>query len=223
MRRRSHVETLGWLTAAAALAVAGWWRTGRPKREPSRGRAGPSPRRPSPPPWAGPSRDALRMIREGRQTFRHDTFGDEAFWGDALQLHRAIAGREARRRRPRAEPEGGAGGRAEGGRGGDARRTSSRRSRRSRSTWTTRPRRSPCLKLDAVVGVKGFLNPDGSAKSVGITVRPLPLDGGRRLRAGHRPAARRLAEPRPERRQDHLPGPELEAADRPARGRARTS
>jgi hypothetical protein len=29
---------------------------------------------------------------EGRQTFRFDTFGDEAFWGDTLQLHKAIAG-----------------------------------------------------------------------------------------------------------------------------------
>src|SRR5881398_3368510 len=36
--------------------------------------------------------NAYRMVREGRQTFRHDTFGDEAFWGDALQLHKAIAG-----------------------------------------------------------------------------------------------------------------------------------
>jgi hypothetical protein len=35
---------------------------------------------------------ARRMIEEGRQTFRFDTFGDEAFWGDTLQLHRAIAG-----------------------------------------------------------------------------------------------------------------------------------
>jgi len=31
-------------------------------------------------------------IEEGRQTFRFDTFGDEAFWGDALHLHRAIEG-----------------------------------------------------------------------------------------------------------------------------------
>jgi hypothetical protein len=37
-------------------------------------------------------RDARRMIRDGRQVFRYDTFGDEAFWGDALQLHRAIEG-----------------------------------------------------------------------------------------------------------------------------------
>jgi hypothetical protein len=35
---------------------------------------------------------AQKMIEEGRQIFRFDTFGSEAFWGDALQLHRAIAG-----------------------------------------------------------------------------------------------------------------------------------
>ncbi|HVH43937.1 MAG TPA: hypothetical protein VM925_16405 [Labilithrix sp.] len=35
---------------------------------------------------------ALQMIEEGRKTFRYDTFGDEAFWGDTLKLHRAIAG-----------------------------------------------------------------------------------------------------------------------------------
>jgi hypothetical protein len=33
---------------------------------------------------------AARMIEEGRQTFRYDTFGDEAFWGDTLRLHEAI-------------------------------------------------------------------------------------------------------------------------------------
>src|SRR5438128_10909739 len=36
--------------------------------------------------------NANRMVREGRQTLRFDTFGDEAFWGDALRLHHAIAG-----------------------------------------------------------------------------------------------------------------------------------
>jgi hypothetical protein len=34
---------------------------------------------------------AARMIDEGRQTFRFDTFGDEAFWGGTLRLHQAIA------------------------------------------------------------------------------------------------------------------------------------
>src|SRR6187431_3135577 len=28
----------------------------------------------------------------GRKIFRYDTFGDQAFWGDTLGLHRAIAG-----------------------------------------------------------------------------------------------------------------------------------
>jgi hypothetical protein len=32
------------------------------------------------------------MIEEGRQTFRFDTFGDEAFWGGMLRLHQAIEG-----------------------------------------------------------------------------------------------------------------------------------
>src|SRR4051812_12005230 len=35
---------------------------------------------------------AARMIAEGRHTFRFDTFGDEAFWGDTLKLHNAIKG-----------------------------------------------------------------------------------------------------------------------------------
>ena len=36
-------------------------------------------------------KNARQMIREGRQIFRFDTFGDEAFWGDTLHLHEAIA------------------------------------------------------------------------------------------------------------------------------------
>lgn len=35
---------------------------------------------------------ALESFREGRETFRFDTFGDEEFWGGKLQLHRAIEG-----------------------------------------------------------------------------------------------------------------------------------
>jgi cytochrome c553 len=37
-------------------------------------------------------RHAERMVRDGRNIFRFDTFGSEAFFGDALQLHKAIAG-----------------------------------------------------------------------------------------------------------------------------------
>lgn len=35
---------------------------------------------------------AIEQIQDGQEIFRHDTFGDEAFWGDALRLHQAIAG-----------------------------------------------------------------------------------------------------------------------------------
>ena len=33
-----------------------------------------------------------KLINDGRQIFRFDTFGDEAFWGDTLKLHQAIEG-----------------------------------------------------------------------------------------------------------------------------------
>jgi hypothetical protein len=36
--------------------------------------------------------NAPRMLDDGRPTFRFDTCGDEALWGDRLQLHRAIEG-----------------------------------------------------------------------------------------------------------------------------------
>ncbi|OQP60613.1 hypothetical protein A3860_32890 [Niastella vici] len=36
--------------------------------------------------------NANKMLEEGKQTFRFETFGDEAYWTDALQLNKAIAG-----------------------------------------------------------------------------------------------------------------------------------
>src|SRR4029450_9812894 len=35
---------------------------------------------------------AKDLLKDGKQIFRYDTFGSEAFWGDAFQLHKAIAG-----------------------------------------------------------------------------------------------------------------------------------
>jgi hypothetical protein len=41
-------------------------------------------------------RDTLRyvatLMKDGKRVFRHDTFGDDAFWGGTLRLHEAIAG-----------------------------------------------------------------------------------------------------------------------------------
>jgi hypothetical protein len=41
---------------------------------------------------AGINAHAAQTLENGRRVFRFDTFGSEAFWGDTLQLHRAIAG-----------------------------------------------------------------------------------------------------------------------------------
>jgi len=38
------------------------------------------------------SQNVQTKMKQGRQVFRYDTFGSEAFWGDKLQLHKAIAG-----------------------------------------------------------------------------------------------------------------------------------
>ena len=48
-------------------------------------------------PSQGPRHEAVvenarNLIDEGREAFRHDTFGSEAFWGDTLRLHHSIAG-----------------------------------------------------------------------------------------------------------------------------------
>ena len=36
--------------------------------------------------------NANRMLTKGKRIFRFDTFGDESFWGDTLELHQAIEG-----------------------------------------------------------------------------------------------------------------------------------
>jgi hypothetical protein len=38
--------------------------------------------------------NAGRLIDEGRQVFRHDTFGSQDYWGGKLRLHEAISGAE---------------------------------------------------------------------------------------------------------------------------------
>src|SRR5688572_19653868 len=35
---------------------------------------------------------AAKLVSDGREIFRFDTFGSEAFWGRALRLHETIAG-----------------------------------------------------------------------------------------------------------------------------------
>src|SRR6187401_2127082 len=44
------------------------------------------------------------MIEQGRQIFRYDTFGDEAFWGDTIKLHQTMQGKRFGRVGPGVSP-----------------------------------------------------------------------------------------------------------------------
>lgn len=110
---------------------------------------------------------AVETVREGRQAFRHDTLGSEAFWGDQLLLHQAIAGA------------------ANGGVGGglspqaalmlglkvdvDALPRSVKRALRAGKVDLTDPGTTlDLLRLGAVIGVTGLFDERDRLKSVGI-------------------------------------------------------
>ena len=108
------------------------------------------------------------MIAQGRNVFRNDSFGDEDFWTNTLKLHQAIEGA------------------ANGGVGGgvspktalaaglkvdaEALPQSVIQAISKGQVNLDDPRTTlALLQLDAVVGVKGQFNADGSLKTVGIT------------------------------------------------------
>jgi hypothetical protein len=107
------------------------------------------------------------QLREGRQTFRFDTFGDEAFWGDTLKLHQAIEGSAFGGIGPGVSP---AVALAVGLKvDSDALPDSLIRDVRANRVDLNSPATTlALLKLNAVVGITGFFNPNGTLKSVGI-------------------------------------------------------
>lgn len=111
--------------------------------------------------------NAERLANQGRQIFRFDTFGDEDFWGGTLGLHKAIEGAKF------------------GGVGSgvspatalavglkvdqDALPASLVQAIQAGKVDLNDPATTlALLKLNAVLGVTGFFNTDGSLKSVGI-------------------------------------------------------
>ena len=113
------------------------------------------------------ARYAQAMLNEGRKTFRYDTFGSEAFWGDALQLHKAIAG----------EKNGGVGAGVSPKTAlavglkvdADALPDALKKQIKAGKVNLDDPATTiALLKLNAVVGVTAFADPDGSVKSMGI-------------------------------------------------------
>ena len=107
------------------------------------------------------------LWERGRQIFRYDTFGDEDFWGGALQLHRAIAGERLGGVGPGVSPA-------------TALAVGLKVDIEALPAHAVQALRHGRVDLDdpavtlqlldanAVVGVKGFRGPDGRLSSVGI-------------------------------------------------------
>ena len=107
------------------------------------------------------------MIAEGRRIFRYDTFGDEAFWGDQLKLHQAIVGEKLGGVGPGVSPKMA----LSVGLKVDAEALPAdlvAQIKAGKVNMDDPASTVALLKANAVVGVTAFLNPDGSAKSMGI-------------------------------------------------------
>jgi hypothetical protein len=110
---------------------------------------------------------ATQLIEEGRHTFRFDTFGDEAFWGDTLKLHQAIQGAAFGGVGPGVSPNTAltVGLKVDVA----ALPKSLRKQLRGGQVDLDDPAATLALLAhDAVVGVTGFFNTDGSLTSIGI-------------------------------------------------------
>jgi hypothetical protein len=113
------------------------------------------------------ARYAQTMLDEGKKIFRFDTFGSEAFWGDALQLHKAIAGAKHGGVGPGVSPKTAlsVGLKVDA----DALPDGLKKQIKAGKVDLDDPATTiALLKLNAVVGVTAFANPDGSVKSMGI-------------------------------------------------------
>jgi hypothetical protein len=110
---------------------------------------------------------AVRQVREGRDTFRFATFGDEAFWGDGIGLHLAIAGAEQGGIGPGVSP---ATALAVGLKVDvDALpRALQRAIARGKADLQSPATTLELLKLDAVVGITGVFDNRGRITSMGI-------------------------------------------------------
>jgi mono/diheme cytochrome c family protein len=110
---------------------------------------------------------AAQSVIEGRKTFRFDTFGDEAFWGDALKLHLAIAGSANGGVGPGVSPKTAL---AVGLKvDAEAVPADVAAGIKAGTVDLDDPKTTlALLKLNAVVGVTGFFASDGGLRSMGI-------------------------------------------------------
>lgn len=107
------------------------------------------------------------LFSEGRRIFRHDTFGNEVFWGDALKLHLALAGAANGGVGPGVSPATAlaVGLKVDRDALPDQLATLLRQGKVNLNDPATT---LSLLKLNAVIGVKGGFDSHGKLKTVGI-------------------------------------------------------
>ena len=111
--------------------------------------------------------NANQLVDQGRQIFRFDTFGDQAFWGDMLKLHMAVEGAPFGGVGPGLSP------RAALGAGlkidvDAVPKDTAEQLKNARVNLDDPAVTLALLKANAVVGLTGFFNSGGSLDSIGI-------------------------------------------------------
>jgi len=108
------------------------------------------------------------LFRQGRHVFRQATFGDQAFWGGALRLHEAIEGSKLGGVGPGLSPKAalGAGLKVDAAALPPAVVKAIKKGKVDLNSPKTT---LALLKLNAVVGVRGFFNRKGTLRTVGLT------------------------------------------------------
>ena len=163
--RRPLLVALGAI-AVGAIAVAGFQATAA-EPPPAAPAAASSAKTTAANPVADKTAANVKLVEEGKQIFRFDTFGDEAFWGDTLDLDRAISG----------EGNGGVGSGVSPktalavGLKVDAEALPAEvvdAIGKGEVDLDDPATTLALLKLNSVVGVKGFFDSNGGLKSVGI-------------------------------------------------------
>lgn len=114
------------------------------------------------------SENARQMMEQGKQIFRFDTFGDEVFWTDKLKLNRAIAGAKLGGVGPGVSPKTA----LSVGLKVDMDALPAElvaKVKRGEVNMDDAATTLALIKLNAVLGVKGTFNGDGSLKAVGLS------------------------------------------------------
>jgi hypothetical protein len=117
----------------------------------------------------GCAKALVRLFEQGKEVFRFDTFGDEDYWGGMLQLHKAVEGSVLGGVGPGVSPRTAltvAGLKVDlDALPGDLKA----KLKHGRVDLDNPANTLALLKLNAVVGVKGFFDTGGSLSSIGIT------------------------------------------------------